>query len=161
MEPPKRIPPAAWIAGGVLLVAIVGVLGASYASMRRRSEIEMCGVNLRTLYTAIRSGEHPDSPKWNEMGTGRAFLANYPNWPTHQPRPLDLNCPVKGPSLEIDYRGPARPLPQMGKDEPILSDRPGNHGPDHGGNVVLKTGAVYSCEKKDPLWAAAERSTRD
>ncbi|HXX93875.1 MAG TPA: hypothetical protein VEN81_09590, partial [Planctomycetota bacterium] len=70
-------------------------------------------------------------------------------------------CPVLGRSGQIDYRGPARPLPQMRPDEPILSDRPGNHGADHGGNVVLKTGAIFRCEKGDPLWAAAERSTSD
>jgi len=161
MPEPRGVPPAAWIAGGGVVVVLVGILGASYVSMRRRADIEMCGVNLRTIYTAIRSGEHPGSPKWNESGTGRQFLASYPIWPTHQPRPIDLNCPVRGPSLEIDYRGPARLLPLMDPDEPILADRPGNHGPDHGGNVVLKTGAIFSCGKDDPLWAAAARSTSD
>ena len=161
MQERRGIPPAAWIAGGVVLVALVAILGSAYASMRRRSDIEMCGVNLRTIYTSIRSGDPPGSPKWNAAGTGRQFLANHPDWPTHEPRPLDLNCPVKGPSPGIDYRGPARLLPLMNPDEPILADRPGNHGPGLGGNVVLKTGAIYPCPENDPLWAAAARSTSD
>ena len=158
---PRKIPPAAWIAGGVVLVTLVGVLGAAFVSMQKRSDTEMCAANLVILYNHIRSGEHPDSPKWNGMGTGRSFLAAYEQWPTHERRPLDLNCPVKGRSPEIDYRGPARPLPQMRPDEPILADRPGNHGPGMGGNVVLKTGAMRPCAEKDPMWAAAARSTSD
>ena len=160
-EQGRRIPPAAWIAGGGVLVTLVAILGSAYASMRKRSDIEMCGVNLRTLYTAIRSGEHPGSPKWNAAGTGRQFLASQEAWPTRQERPLDLNCPVKGPSASIDYRGPGRLLPLMDKDEPILADRPGNHGPGEGGWVVLKTGAMELCTERDPLWAAAARSTSD
>jgi hypothetical protein len=157
----KKIPPVAWIAGGVLVVVIVGLFGATFVSMQKRSDAEMCAANLMILYTHIRSGEHPDSPKWNDAGAGREFLANYERWPTHERRPLDLNCPVKGRSREIDYRGPARPLPQMRADEPILADRPGNHGPGMGGNVVLKTGAMRPCAETDALWTAAASSTSD
>src|SRR5207247_9542225 len=103
---PKRIPPVAWISGGVVAVGIIGVLGAAYVSMRKRADAEMCAANLRIIYLAIRSGEHPDSPKWNDAGTGRAFLANYPRWPTHQQLPLDLNCPLKGPSADCHHRRP-------------------------------------------------------
>lgn len=158
---PARIPPAAWIAGGLVVVVVVALLGASYATMRKRADAEMCAVNLRTIYTTIRSGEHPNSPKWGDVGTGRAFLSNSARWPTHETRELDFACPVKGPSREIDYRGPARPLPQMRPDEPILADRPGNHGPGKGGNVVLKTGQIHSCAEGDEVWAAAARSTSD
>ena len=162
MEPKARgIPPLAWIVGGVLALGLVGVLASAFVGMKKRSDIEMCAVNLRTIYTAIRAGEHPGSPKWNDAGTGRAFLANSKAWPTHAERPLDLNCPVKGPSAQIDYRGPARVLPLMQTDEPILSDRPGNHGPGEACWVVLKTGALQACLENDPLWAAAARSTSD
>jgi hypothetical protein len=161
MDEPRRIPPAAWITAGVVLVAVVGLLGASYASMRKHADAEMCGVNLRSIYIQMRSGEPVTSPKWAPAGTGRAFLASYPEWPTHQDRPLDLNCPVKGRSAEIDYRGPARPLHLMERDEPIVADRPGNHGPGNGGNVLLKSGALQTCTERDPLWAQAARSTSD
>ena len=158
---PRKIPPAAWIAGGVIVVTLVGVLGTAFVSMQKRSDADLCLGNLRIIYTFMRSGEHPDSPKWNAVGTGREFLANHERWPTHERRPLDLNCPVKGRSAEIDYRGPARPLPQMRSDEPILADRPGNHGRGQGGNVVLKTGAMFMCAENDPMWSAASRSTSD
>jgi len=161
MEEPRRIPPAALIAAGVVVVALVGILGASYASMRKKADGEMCAANLRIIFIQTRSGEPVTSPKWAAAGTGRAFLASYPDWPTHEARPLDLNCPVKGPSPEIDYRGPVRPLHLMERDEPILADRPGNHGPGMGGNVVLKSGALQACTERDPLWAAAARSTSD
>ena len=145
----------------MIVIVLVALLGASYASMRRHADTEMCAVNLRTIYTSIRSGDHPNSARWTEAGTGRAFLANHPRWPTHEARLLDLNCPVKGPSPEIDYRGPARPLPDMRSDEPILADRPGNHGPGKGGTVVLKTGQIFQCAEQDALWAASARSTSD
>lgn len=143
------------------LVGLVALIGAAYASMRKRADAEMCLANLRIIYLQVRSGEHPDSPKWEPMGSGRAFLANYPRWPTRTARPLDLWCPMKGPSLEIDYRGPAQTLPKMKPDEAILSDRPGNHGPGRGGNVVLKTGQMIQCDEQAPAWAAAARSTSD
>lgn len=158
---PKKIPPAAWIAGGVVLLVIVALLGSAFVSMQKRSDAEMCAANLMVIHLHLRSGEHPDSSKWNDLGTGREFLANYERWPTRERRPLDLNCPVKGRSREIDYRGPARPLPQMRVDEPIFADRPGNHGAGKGGNVVLITGAMRSCGETDPMWAAAARSTSD
>jgi|ERR1043166_4005394 hypothetical protein len=157
----KKIPPGAWIVGGVVVVSVVGLLGAAFVSMQKRSDAEMCAANLVILYNHLRSGEHPDSSKWNDAGTGREFLANYERWPTHERRPLDLHCPVKGVPGGIDYRGPARPLPQMRPDEPIFADRPGNHGPGKGGNVILKTGAISACAENDSLWSAAARSTSD
>ena len=45
--------------------------------------------------------------------------------------------------------------------EPIVADRPGNHGPGNGGNVLLKSGALQTCTERDPLWAQAARSTSD
>jgi hypothetical protein len=49
----------------------------------------------------------------------------------------------------------------MRPDEPIFADRPGNHGPGKGGNVILKTGAISACAENDSLWSAAARSTSD
>lgn len=158
---PKRITPVHLIVAGTVAVVLVGLLGAAYVSMRKRADGEMCGANLRIIFIQTRSGEPVTSAKWAAAGTGRAFLAGYPEWPVHESRSLDLNCPVKGRSPEIDYRGPARPLHLMERDEPILADRPGNHGPGLGGNVVLKSGALAACAEHDALWAAATRSTSD
>jgi hypothetical protein len=145
-------------AGGVVLSAIGLVL---FVSMRRDSDEELCRANLTIIGMAIRSGELPSSPKWDAAGTGRAFFANPERWPTYQQRPIDVCCPVKGTHREIDYRGPARPLREIQNGEPIASDRPGNHGPKKGGNVLLKTGQVYTVAERDPLWSAAAQTTSD
>lgn len=157
-----RLPsPAILVSGALAIGLVLAVLVVSYVKMRRSADHELCAGNLRLLYMAVRSGALPDDPRWEAAGTGRAFFANQDKWPTHQRRPLNLSCPVRNAPGEVDYRGPARPLHQMKNDEPILSDRPGNHGPEIGGHVCLRTGDIRRCAESDPLWIQAAQTTRD
>lgn len=109
----------------------------------------------------MRSGDLFSSPRWDAAGMGRAFLYRTERWPVPQVLPIDLYCPVKGYTREIDYRGPARLLREMKNDEPLFADRPGNHGPGQGGNVVIKSGAISTVAETDPLWLRAAESTTD
>ena len=59
----------------------------------------------------------------------------------------------------IDYRGPASPIRRMDRDDPIVADRPGNHGPGAGGNVVLRSGSVKTVPETDPAWGRAAATT--
>jgi prepilin-type N-terminal cleavage/methylation domain-containing protein len=66
-----------------------------------------------------------------------------------------LACHVKGGELapgETDFRGPALPWSKIGAADPIGADKVGNHGDDHGGNVLLRDGSVQNYEKTDPKW---------
>ena len=157
----RRPAPVLLLAGGAILVSLLALMLVFFVSMKRESGEELCRANLTVLGMAIRVGELPNSPKWDGMGRGREFFFNQPKWPTYQQRDVDLFCPVKGTHRECDYRGPAKPLREIRSDEPMAADRPGNHGPDKGGNVLLKTGAVHTVGKNDALWAAAAQTTAD
>ena len=146
---------------GAAALSVAAVLLVSFVSMRKRSDEERCRGNLVILSLALRSGELFDSPRWDEAGAGRAFLAQPQKWPVRVSRALEYSCPVKGTRDDLDYRGPARPLRQLGWDEPIAADRPGNHGPGKGGNVLLKSGAVHTVPEDHPLWAKAAATTSD
>lgn len=153
--------PAILLAVGAGVLVLSALFLVLFVSMRKDSNEELCRANLTIIGIAIRGGDLPSSPKWDAAGTGRAFFAQQEKWPSYQQRSIDVCCPVKGTRKEIDYRGPARPLREIGNGEPIAADRPGNHGPGKGGNVLLKTGQVYTVGDRDPLWAAAARTTSD
>ena len=149
------------LAGAALALGLSALLLVFFVSMKKESSEELCRANLTVLGMAIRVGELPSSPKWDGMGKGRDFFRNQEKWPSYQQRPVDLFCPVKGTRQECDYRGPAKALRDLRNDEPMAADRVGNHGPEKGGNVLLKTGAVHTVGLADPLWAAAAQSTSD
>ena len=157
----RPLPKGPLIAGAVALVAVAALVGTQYRSMRSRADVTTCAANLRGLYIAVRSGELLDSPKWEAAGLGRVFIANYAKWPTKQQLDFDPVCPVKGQGNDIDYRGPALPFPKLSNQDPILADRPGNHGPGKGGNVCRKDGSLFSCEDSHPLWSRAAATTAD
>jgi hypothetical protein len=129
--------------------------------MRKKADHELCAGNLRQLYMAVRSGDLLDSPGWDRAATGRAFFAFPDRWPTRQRRPIDVFCPVKGTRNDVDYRGPVRSLRLMKDGDPIIADRPGNHGPGRGGNVVLIRGDIHACAETDALWLKAAETTGD
>jgi hypothetical protein len=157
----RPIPLWAWLAGGLGAAFILGVLVVSFSSMRKKADFEMCSGNLRILYMSVRSGDLLDAPGWDRAATGRAFFAYPERWPGRQKRSMDLHCPVKGTRDDIDYRGPATSLRQMKDGDPIIADRPGNHGPGAGGNVVLLRGEIYACPEEHPLWLRAAATTAD
>lgn len=157
----RPIPLWAWLAGGLAALFILAILVVSFVSMRDKAGYEMCSGNLRVLYMAVRSGDLLDAPGWDKAATGRAFFAFPDRWPGRQKRSMDLHCPVKGTKDDIDYRGPAASLRQMKDGDPIIADRPGNHGPGEGGNVVMLRGEIHACPETHPLWLRAARTTSD
>ena len=147
------------VAAGVLFLSALFLV--FFVSMKRDSNEELCRVNLTMIGIAIRDGEMLSSPKWDAVGRGREFFASRDKWPCYQKMDFDPCCPVKNTRREIDYRGPAKPFRDIRNDEPIAADRPGNHGPGKGGNVLLKTGQVHTVAENHPLWSAAAQSTSD
>ncbi len=149
------------VVAALATAAVAVALLVSFASMRKASNAQLCAANLRILYMAIRTGELLDSPRWDAAGTGRAFIANGEKWPTVQRRDFDPCCPVKGTRVDIDYRGPALAPRLLKKDDPFLADRPGNHGPEKGGNVVFKDGRIVEAGLADEAWVRAAITTSD
>lgn len=151
-----------WIVVGVVAALALTAVGiVAFAGMRRTSNAQLCAANLRVIYMAVRGGELLDSPRWDAVPTGRAFLYHVDKWPAVHKRPFTPCCPVKGTNAEIDYRGPARPPRELSKDDAFLADRPGNHGPEAGGNVVLKDGRLIEAGLGDAAWTRAAATTAD
>jgi hypothetical protein len=147
------------VAAGVLFLGSIFLV--FFVSMKKDSNEELCRVNLTVIGMAIRDGALPSSEKWDAAGRGRMFFANKDKWPRYQQMEFDPCCPVKNTRKEIDYRGPALFLRELKNNEPMAADRPGNHGPGKGGNVLIRTGQVYTVPETHPLWAAAARTTSD
>lgn len=157
----RKPAPVLLLAGGAVALFTAATLLVLFVGMKKESGEELCRANLTVLGMAIRVGELPNSPKWDNVGRGQDFFRNQDKWPTYQQRDVDYFCPVKGTRKECDYRGPAKPLREIKNDEPIAADRIGNHGPEKGGNVLLKTGAVHTAGLHEALWAAAAQTTSD
>ena len=149
------------VAGAVAVAAALSVLAVSFLSMRKASDARLCAATLRVIYLSIRGGELLDSPRWDDVGTGRDFLANVAKWPAVHRRPFEPFCPVKGTRDDIDYRGPAAPPRRLAADDAFLADRPGNHGPGQGGNVAFKDGRIVAAREGDEAWEKASRTTAD
>lgn len=161
MTPSRQVPRAILLAGIGVTIIVVAVVVALFFNLKRRSDHELCGVNLRTIDRAIRAGEIFASPKWDAVPTGRRFLEESSAWPTRQHLPMELSCPVLGKPGSTDYRGPATSLRLLKIEEPMCADRPGNHGPGTGGNVLLKSGEIHPVPEDHPLWTLAARTTSD
>jgi hypothetical protein len=147
------------VSAGVLFLGSIFLV--FFVSMKKDSNEELCRVNLTVIGMAIRDGALPSSEKWDAAGRGRMFFANKDKWPRYQQMEFDPCCPVKNTRKEIDYRGPALFLRELKNNEPMAADRPGNHGPGKGGNVLIRTGQVYTVPETHPLWAAAALTTSD
>lgn len=157
----RKPAPVLLFAGGAGVLFLSALMLVFFVSMKKDSNEELCRVNLTIIGMAIRDGELPSSPKWDVAGRGREFFANKDKWPAYQKMDFDPCCPVKNTRKEIDYRGPAKYLRELKNGEPMASDRPSNHGPGKGGNVLLKTGQVYTVAENHALWAAAAQTTSD
>jgi hypothetical protein len=149
------------VAGGVGLAVLVALVVAFFASAKKQADYGQCAANLRLIDRALRTGDLFNSPRWDAAGTGRNFLTRPDLWPTRQHLPYDIACPVKGDTGEVDYRGPARLLRETAAEDPLVADRPGNHGLGRGGNVLLKRGDLFPCAESDPLWNRAGETTSD
>lgn len=161
-EKASRITPAAVAVCFAAAVALAALVISLFASTKRRASYELCAGNLKLIDRAMRVGELFDSPKWEAAGSGRALLARPDRWPVQVIMAYEPFCPVKGGEpREIDYRGPAKPLREIRNDDPMCADRPGNHGPGQGGNVLLKSGDIHAAREGDAIWKRASETTSD
>jgi hypothetical protein len=61
---------------------------------------------------------------------------------------------------QTSYRGPAVNVNKMEDEDPVGADFDGNYGAGKGGNVLIRTGAVFHRAADEVVWkAAAEKTT--
>src|SRR5688572_3175567 len=145
-------------------VAVLAIVVVSLAGLRRVDRRETCLWNLSRVGLAVIASEPRAVEGWDRVGTGARFFQDFRDWPGPPPFPIEpawFCCPEVGrPSPgRIDYRGPATPLRALDRNEPIVADRPGNHGAREGGNVVLRNGSVMTVSEADPAWSRAAVTT--
>lgn len=74
-----------------------------------------------------------------------------------------FHCPLREDDWEpgrIDYRGPGKPWGKLGAGEPMGADKPGNHGDEDGGFVLMKDGSVLEAALKDSIWKQCAEKLR-
>jgi len=144
-------------------LALIAVGAVALAGLKQVDRREQCLWQLSRVGMVVIAAEPRESAAWDRVGQGRRFFLDVADWPK-PPFPIDVRwfcCPEVGAPVvgRIDYRGPASPLRRMDRDDPIMADRPGNHGAGGGGNVVLRGGAARSVPEADPAWVRASTTT--
>lgn len=162
---PRTFPGTIAIGAIFGLFAILAVV--FFLSVKRRDRHESCRLNLTLLSIEILRADPRHPELWDAVPAGRQFWLQHPRWPIVAVRPIRpqmLICPVYGrtrPGDGTDYRGPVRTLSRLKPDDPFGADRPGNHGPGAGGNVLLRSGELLTVSESDALWRRASETTSD
>jgi type II secretory pathway pseudopilin PulG len=144
-----------------VIVVVIGILAAllvpPICGPRRRPRQLACQSNLHQLYklgtvhASMHKGAWPDA-------TGKDLWLSFRKM---VPPLIEtdhagiLNCDVLEHELgpdETNYRGPIAAFNRLGPGSPLGGDKPGNHGDEYGGNLLLKDGSVQELAPGDALW---------
>jgi len=145
----------------LVVIVIIGILSSllipAITHAIVTTKVTACGNNQRqlyqlgTLYSSTHKGNWP-SARGDELWLSLRRMVPPLIEAEHG---AVLACNVKGEELgpdETDFRGPSVAWMKIGAAGPICADKVGNHGDEHGGNVVLKDGSVQNYDKLDPKW---------
>lgn len=137
------------VAGGgvVLLTVLAALLLPAYTKSISRARAASCANNLRQLWTlqSIYASQFggPDKLMPGETGSEFWLKLTRTSPPLLDASELEvLICPLKDPpsGAKCDYLGPGRPVSELKGEDPVGSDRPGNHA--KSGNLLRKAGDV-------------------
>lgn len=145
----------------LVVIVIIGILSSlllpAITHAIFTTKVTACGSNQRQLYQlgTIYASTHKGN--WPPARGGELWLSLRRMVPPliEAEHAAVLSCAVRGEDLgpdETDFRGPALPWTRIGAAGPLCADKEGNHGEEHGGNVVLRDGSVQTYEKLDPKW---------
>jgi type II secretory pathway pseudopilin PulG len=165
---PRRFTLKELIAALLSLTILAAIALPAIVHSRRESRLAACQNALATLYKMscgymVKAG---GSTRSLPDATGGAFWLRLsqiepplidPNAPAFYFCPVRAATPVSG---QTDYRGPSGNANAYADSEPLGADQMDNHGAGRGGSVLLKSGDVRRVEAADPLWSAAERTTK-
>jgi prepilin-type N-terminal cleavage/methylation domain-containing protein len=141
----------------VIISILAGLLIPVIQHVLHRTRVAQCAHHLKQLYqigqtyAAAHKGSWPavrGEELWTSFQTGRP--------PYLEERHAEIClCPVRQEPErrgETDYRGPLHPRARYRAVDPIGADKPGNHGEDSGGNVLLNDGSVHEVDLSDASW---------
>lgn len=145
----------------LVVIVIIGILSSlivpAILNGLHEAKVTACAHNQRQLYQlgTVYSSSHKGN--WPSARGEELWLSLHRMVPplieTDQ---LEvLACPVLGVELgpdETHFRGPAAPMGKLAATDPLGADKEGNHGDQHGGNVLLRDGSVQRYEKAHPKW---------
>lgn len=146
----------------LVVIVIIGILSSillpAIVTSINTAKIAACASNqnqlykLGTIYATSHKGNWPGA-RGEELWLSLKRMVP----PLIEADHVDvLACPKRGELLgpdETDFRGPALSWSKIGAADPIGADKEGNHGDDHGGNILLRDGSVSVYDKIDAKWA--------
>lgn len=143
----------------IVVIVVIGILASLLLPARHPpggcGTVTHCANNLQELYAlgkvyaSQHQGQWPDTAK---NGFWRALTESQPPLIPREEMEI-LLCPVKGEPEDggCDYRMTKVPWKDLAPNDPVLADKPDNHGENYAINVVLKNGDVVQAEPGDPL----------
>ena len=150
------------LAAGVLAAALLAAPVAALAGRSQDAAKETaCLSNLRTLWISCHNyaAQYGGREKSMPADAGADFWLRLKRTP--KPVVLDTKvffCPLSGHDEKSDatsYRGPKTAVATYGDEDPVGADLEGNHGPDRGGSVIQKHGAVVLYGPGEKMWRTA------
>lgn len=153
----------------LVVIVIIGILAAlllpQIAAAIRNARITACASNLRSLWQSQYNYQVGSRTKSMPAETGCGFWLKLQSGPKHLIDRFEVFfCPLAAEESgagRCSYLGPAMNVNKMAGDDPVGADRPGNHGPGEGGNVLFKQGDVSHYSQSDPIWLMAMEKTRE
>lgn len=144
----------------LITVVVIGILSALLVPRiggHGRHTRMACANNLRRLYQlSVLYGSTHKGALPEETGGALWLSFAWSTPPLIDPHQIEvLNCPILGEEPtpgRTDYLGPRKSMAALKPTEALAADRPGNHGEDEGGNVLLKDGSVHYFDRDDPIW---------
>jgi prepilin-type N-terminal cleavage/methylation domain-containing protein len=141
----------------VIIGILAGLLLPAIAAAIDRTRVLNCANNLRQLYQMGHIYATAHRGRWpSERGEALWIYFRKTNPPLLEGEHAQICfCPVKGDVENpdgCDYRDPAHPWSQYRGADPIGADKPDNHGPQRGGNVLKLDGAVMEYGLDEDVW---------
>jgi type II secretory pathway pseudopilin PulG len=119
-----------------------------------------CQSNLHQLYQlgSIHASTHPG--EWPSLEDGGYWMSLTKTQPPLLQRDEFevLLCPVNQEEWRghSDYRSSRLPWRSLKPVDILGADKPGNHGPEEGGNALFKDGSLLELKSTDPRWKACD-----
>jgi prepilin-type N-terminal cleavage/methylation domain-containing protein len=141
----------------VIISILAGLLLPVITYVIHRARVANCAHNLKQLYAVGQVYATSHKGSW-PSARGEELWMSFQNGrpPLLEEKHVEIClCPVRQNADrrgETDYRGPLLHASKYRAVDPIGGDKPGNHGEDQGGNVLLNDGSVHEVGPDEAVW---------